>query len=67
MKAVGPGASRLLLFRIKAWFLGTDNGVGFYTQRKEEGMIAFTNQCAAYDRDAAVFQYGSDMGTVSSL
>jgi len=33
---------------------------------KLEDLIAFTNQCAAYDREASIFQYGSGMETASS-
>ena len=36
-------------------------------KEKLEALITFTNQCAAYERDASIFQYGSDMETVSSL
>ncbi|MEK6192941.1 MAG: hypothetical protein N2F24_01730 [Deltaproteobacteria bacterium] len=36
-------------------------------KEKLEALITFTNQCAAYERDASIFQYGSDMETASSL
>jgi len=35
-------------------------------RQKLEDLIAFTNQCAAYDRDASIFQYGSDGEAASS-
>ena len=34
-------------------------------KQKLEDLIAFTNQCAAYDRDASIFQYGSGMEAAS--
>lgn len=36
-------------------------------KQKLDDLIAFTNRCAAYDRDASVFHYGSGMGLASSF
>ena len=39
---------------------------GGQAKAKLDALIEFTNQCAAYDRDASVFQYGSDLEATSS-
>ena len=36
-------------------------------KKKLEDLIAFTSQCAAYDRDASIFQYGSVMEEATSF